>query len=332
MYASSQSSERSVKLSKNSDYVCSKCNAPLLGGSNRCSVCGEMFSQPVPVDNSHSASSPGNFVSAKNINHPSGQASFTAPFVAPKSDLSSPALWKRIIRGAWYVFLVFIAIGAIGEIRSGETSALWVFAVLGLPTLWLHKRLNTRVKTIASGVFALITIGCVIFSNTPQGKAAHATFQQQIAHDQRVAAQKQQQQQAEDAKRQAQEDKAEAKKKALEAKEQAKQDEAQKAQDAENEAQQAKEEQSSTSAKIGAYLMAQQFVDGELKSPGSAKYPDYSEDYVQLTGDNTYSVSAYVDSQNGFGALIRTSWKTTVINEGNDKWRCKGVDITGSTE
>ena len=205
MRVSSRSGERSIILSENSHYICRGCNAPLSSGTNCCSVCGLMFSQPTPVENTQPTSPQGNFVSAKGINHSSKQASFTAPFIASKTDQSSPALWKRIIRGSWYAFLVFIAIGATGEIISGETSALWVLAMLGLPTLWLHKRLNTQTKTIATGVFALIVLGCVIFSNTPHGKAAHAIFQQQIAHDQRVAAQKQQQQQAEDAKRQAQE-------------------------------------------------------------------------------------------------------------------------------
>ena len=246
---------------------------------------------------------------------------------------------NRSLKIVWYVILGLLAVGALGEASHGDISGFWLVALFGLPTLWLFKGLETRIKTIVTGAFGLVFICFAIFSITPQGKAANASFKNQEAHDAQVAAQQKQQKEAEDAKRQAQEDKDEAQKNALEAKEQAKQDaeqakqdEAQKVQDAANAVQQAKEEQGSTSSKMDAYSMAQQFVTDTLKSPASAKYPDYDEEYVQLTGDNTYSVAAYVDSQNSFGALIRTSWTATVINEGNGHWRCEGVNVTGSTD
>lgn len=257
----------------------------------------------------------------------------TEPLTTPENQPApTPSPRKHILKIVWYVFLGLIALGTLGEVTHGETTGFWLLALFGLPTLWLFKGLDTRVKAIVTGFFGFIFICSAIYSITPQGKAANVSFQKQEANDAQAAAQKKQEEEVEDAKRQAQQDKAEAQKKALEDKEQAKQDKAQKAQDATNEVQQAKEEQNSTSSKIDAYSMAQQFVTGNLKSPGSAKYPDYDEEYVQLTGDNTYSVSAYVDSQNSFGALIRTSWKTTVINEGNGHWRCEGVNITGSTD
>lgn len=192
---------------------------------------------------------------------------------------------------------------------------------------------------MVTGIFSFIFICFAIFSITPQGKAANASYRNQEARAAQIAAQKKQHEEARDAKRQAQEDKDEARKKVLEAREQAKQDAeqakqdaARKVQEAANEIQQAKDEQSSTTSKMNAYSMAQQFVSDSLKSPGSAKYPGYDEQYVQLTGDNTYSVSAYVDSQNSFGALLRGYWTTTVTNEGNGHWKGGEVTFTRQTD
>ncbi len=257
----------------------------------------------------------------------------TDPLVTPGALPSpTPSPRKRMLKIVWYVVLGITVIGALGEASHRDISGFWLVALFGLPTLWLFKGLGTRVKIAVTGAFAFVFICFAIFSITPPGKAANASFKNQEAHDAQVAAQKKQQKEARDAERQAQEDKAEAQKKALEDKEQAKQDEAQKAQDAVNESRQAKDEQKSAYSKANAYSAAQQFVTGHLKSPGSAKYPDFDEEYVQLTGNNTYSVSAYVDSQNSFGALIRTSWQTTVRNDGDGNWRCDGVSITGSTD
>lgn len=43
-----------------------------------------------------------------------------------------------------------------------------------------------------------------------------------------------------------------------------------------------------------------------LKSPSTADYTRAS--YAKKIGDNTYEISSYVDSQNGFGAMIRSYW------------------------
>jgi len=72
-----------------------------------------------------------------------------------------------------------------------------------------------------------------------------------------------------------------------------------------------------------AYYISQQFVEDRLKSPASAEFPRFSNSGVSVsyTGNDTYKVSAYVDAQNSFGALIRTYYKCEArYNKSSDKW------------
>lgn len=54
------------------------------------------------------------------------------------------------------------------------------------------------------------------------------------------------------------------------------------------------------------------FVKEKLISPHSADFP-YSIDGVYKVNDTTYNVSSYVDSQNGFGAMIRSNYSCQII-------------------
>ncbi len=70
---------------------------------------------------------------------------------------------------------------------------------------------------------------------------------------------------------------------------------------------------------VKAWVFTQMYVEQNLKSPGSAKFPlDYRE-YVQKNG-TTYTVNSYVDSQNSFGAMIRTHFSATVKETDEDNW------------
>lgn len=56
-----------------------------------------------------------------------------------------------------------------------------------------------------------------------------------------------------------------------------------------------------------AYIQSQNFIKQSLKAPSTAKFPLL--DYVALhIGNNTFTVLSHVDSQNGFGAMIRSYW------------------------
>ncbi|WP_374075174.1 hypothetical protein [Bdellovibrio bacteriovorus] len=59
-----------------------------------------------------------------------------------------------------------------------------------------------------------------------------------------------------------------------------------------------------------AFVMSQQFVEGRLKAPTTAKFPMINAKGVEVAyaGECVHIISSYVDSQNGFGAMIRTKY------------------------
>lgn len=56
------------------------------------------------------------------------------------------------------------------------------------------------------------------------------------------------------------------------------------------------------------YVSAQIILENFLKSPSTAKYPVSSSANIERLGDNLFKVYSYVDSQNGFGVMIRNEW------------------------
>ena len=69
-----------------------------------------------------------------------------------------------------------------------------------------------------------------------------------------------------------------------------------------------------------AYVMTQQLVTNQLKSPSSAKFP-YSSDVSVKRDGVGWTIVGYVDSQNGFGAMIRTKYLAKVEYLGGDQWK-----------
>ena len=53
------------------------------------------------------------------------------------------------------------------------------------------------------------------------------------------------------------------------------------------------------------------YVKQHLKSPSTADFPWYSDEFLSRDG-NRYTYVSYVDSQNGFGATTRTYFKAWV--------------------
>lgn len=83
-----------------------------------------------------------------------------------------------------------------------------------------------------------------------------------------------------------------------------------------------------------AWVMAKEFVKRGLKSPGSADFGsvlkgDYQspKDHVRKLGPNRYEATGWVDSQNAFGALLRTRFSITMERNGNGEW----VTLSGPT-
>lgn len=63
-----------------------------------------------------------------------------------------------------------------------------------------------------------------------------------------------------------------------------------------------------------AYGAAKSIVEKNLTSPGSAKFASAGNSAVKIkkTGSCEYRIESFVDSQNGFGALLRTHFTITV--------------------
>ena len=80
--------------------------------------------------------------------------------------------------------------------------------------------------------------------------------------------------------------------------------------------------------RITAWLMCQQFVKKRLKAPSTADFGSFFKDYqnpheiVEPLGQNKFRIRAWVDSQNGFGATLRTYFTCELEHREGDMWHC----------
>jgi hypothetical protein len=67
--------------------------------------------------------------------------------------------------------------------------------------------------------------------------------------------------------------------------------------------------------KMLAYSYAEDFVKQRLKSPSTAEFPGLFEKANHITelGNDEYRINSWVDSQNGFGAMIRSEFSCKII-------------------
>jgi hypothetical protein len=89
-------------------------------------------------------------------------------------------------------------------------------------------------------------------------------------------------------------------------------------------------------SKTMAYVMMQSFVKDRLKSPGSAKFEWITEPACTIEKDGfEYRISSWVDSQNAFGAVIRTQFSGIVRQADKDNWELVSLifpeNIQGTT-
>ncbi len=68
-------------------------------------------------------------------------------------------------------------------------------------------------------------------------------------------------------------------------------------------------------------------VEKLLKSPGSAKFAYQPDETIEQINDTTFIVLSYVDSQNEFGALMRTYYKCKVIGHELGQARCEDLKL-----
>lgn len=82
---------------------------------------------------------------------------------------------------------------------------------------------------------------------------------------------------------------------------------------------------------FAAFDVCRDFVTRRLKSPGTAKFRNFHQDdgevVVTGSGAGPYVVRSTVDSENGFGALIRSSFTCTVNHVGGENWRLADLDL-----
>ena len=76
----------------------------------------------------------------------------------------------------------------------------------------------------------------------------------------------------------------------------------------------------------GAALICREFVKDNLKAPTTAKFPSTSEAVIEKMATNLFEVRSYVDSENSFGAMIRTNYSCQVRYKGKDYWNL--VDLS----
>lgn len=82
-------------------------------------------------------------------------------------------------------------------------------------------------------------------------------------------------------------------------------------------------------SKITARIDSERYVEKYLKSPSTADFPLGADGCVKIN-DSTFFVSSYVDSQNGFGAMIRTTYSCQINYVDNyKKVSCTDLVIGG---
>lgn len=81
-------------------------------------------------------------------------------------------------------------------------------------------------------------------------------------------------------------------------------------------------------SKGGAIVYCQNLVKNKLISPATAKFPWNSVvDVFPAETNTTYHVLSYVDSQNRFGATLRTYFKCKLKSTGNDFEGWEVIDL-----
>lgn len=76
-----------------------------------------------------------------------------------------------------------------------------------------------------------------------------------------------------------------------------------------------------------AYFNSQECVKDLLKSPSTAEFPYGSEQFVTQIDEDTFIINSYVDSQNSFGAMLRTQYVCQVTLIDNENYTCDSVKL-----
>lgn len=78
-----------------------------------------------------------------------------------------------------------------------------------------------------------------------------------------------------------------------------------------------------------AWTAAKKVVKENLKAPSTADFPfSYARENITEIGTNTFVVKSYVDSENGFGAKIRSNFTITIIKNDENSYTYKNLSIS----
>lgn len=80
-------------------------------------------------------------------------------------------------------------------------------------------------------------------------------------------------------------------------------------------------------ASVPAAVICKKAVTASLKSPSTADFPWSLGNSIRATGKNTFRITSYVDSQNAFGATVRTNFTCDVTGSGGDTYRLKDLKL-----
>ncbi len=78
-----------------------------------------------------------------------------------------------------------------------------------------------------------------------------------------------------------------------------------------------------------AFVMCQNPVETQLRAPSTAEFPYITAPGVSAVhlGDGVYRVHGFVDAQNGFGAMLRTSWTCEIAENADQTWSLRNLEI-----
>lgn len=87
------------------------------------------------------------------------------------------------------------------------------------------------------------------------------------------------------------------------------------------------QEQKAEHSEYAAYAVSQKLLEDKLHSPSTAEYPAMSTVDVEHLGEGVYTVDAYVDAQNAYGAMVRQDYYMKIQYEGDDYWNVLEMDF-----
>lgn len=79
-----------------------------------------------------------------------------------------------------------------------------------------------------------------------------------------------------------------------------------------------------------ACTMSEEFVLRQLRSPATADFPGYGSGCTAIViAPGRYEVNSYVDSENGFGAMLRSHYSVVMVGTfDSPTWLAEDLEIT----